>query len=135
MPFCAPKSSPVAIRASVEEELGGAIDTLFVEWSDVPIASASIGQVHSARMHDGREVAVKVQHPGIVQAVESLTHRFAAHPGSAQRVPGSTRAGRNRRRMDLKIVRHRKAAKATAPGRREQNRSVKQKSKGIEQKF
>jgi len=67
----APKSSPAAIRAAVEEELGAPIDELFAEWNDQPIASASIGQVHSARMHDGREVAVKVQHPGIVQAVES----------------------------------------------------------------
>ena len=59
------------IRELVEQELGSPIDQLFAEWDDVPIASASIGQVHRAAMADGREVAVKVQHPGIARAVES----------------------------------------------------------------
>jgi predicted unusual protein kinase regulating ubiquinone biosynthesis (AarF/ABC1/UbiB family) len=67
----APRSSPAAIRALVEEELKAPIDRHFVEWDDAPLASASIGQVHRARLHDGREVAVKVQHPGIARAVES----------------------------------------------------------------
>jgi len=67
----APRSSREAIRAAVEEDLGAPIDTRFAEWEDAPIASASIGQVHRARLHDGREVAVKVQHPGIARAVES----------------------------------------------------------------
>src|SRR5580692_1977988 len=67
----APRSSAEAIRGLVEEELRAPIDTLFASWDDVPIASASIGQVHRARLPDGREVAVKVQHPGIQKAVES----------------------------------------------------------------
>lgn len=67
----APTSSPAAIRKIVEEEFKAPIDKLFVEWEDKPFASASIGQVHRARLEDGREVAVKVQHPGIVNAVES----------------------------------------------------------------
>ena len=67
----APTSSPVAIRAVVESELGAPIERLFAEWDDTPIASASIGQVHRARIEGGREVAVKVQHPGIERAIET----------------------------------------------------------------
>ncbi len=67
----APRSSASEIRACVEQQLGAPIDRLFSSWSDVPLASASIGQVHAAALPDGREVAVKVQHPGVVQAVES----------------------------------------------------------------
>jgi predicted unusual protein kinase regulating ubiquinone biosynthesis (AarF/ABC1/UbiB family) len=67
----APTSSPAAIRAAVEEDLGAPIAELFAEWDEHPVASASIGQVHRARLHDGVEVAVKVQHPGIQRAVES----------------------------------------------------------------
>jgi predicted unusual protein kinase regulating ubiquinone biosynthesis (AarF/ABC1/UbiB family) len=67
----APRSSPEAARALVERELGQPIDALFASWEAEPFASASIGQVHRAVLHDGRAVAVKVQHPGIETAVES----------------------------------------------------------------
>lgn len=67
----APASDPAAVRRTVEEELQGPIDQLFARFSEQPVASASIGQVHHALLPDGREVAVKVQHAGIVKAVES----------------------------------------------------------------
>lgn len=67
----APSSPPAAVRRAVEEELGAPLDQLFADWEDAPMASASIGQVHRARLHDGRRVAVKVQHPGIARALES----------------------------------------------------------------
>jgi predicted unusual protein kinase regulating ubiquinone biosynthesis (AarF/ABC1/UbiB family) len=66
----APPSSPALMRGVVEAEFGAPLHQLFAEWHDTPVASASIGQVHRARLHDGREVAVKVQHPGVVEAVE-----------------------------------------------------------------
>ena len=67
----APTSAPEDVRRVLAEELGDAPERLFAEWEAVPIASASIGQVHRARLDDGREVAVKVQHPGIDRAVEA----------------------------------------------------------------
>jgi predicted unusual protein kinase regulating ubiquinone biosynthesis (AarF/ABC1/UbiB family) len=67
----APRSSPEAIRRVVEEELKAPIAELFTSFQDEPIASASIGQVHRAALADGRDVAVKVQHPGIIKAMES----------------------------------------------------------------
>ena len=56
---------PGLIRAVVEHELGAPIATLFAAFDDVPIAAASIGQVHWATLLDGREVVVKVQRPGV----------------------------------------------------------------------
>ncbi len=67
----AARSAPDEVRALVEEELGAKLAELFAEWDDAPFASASIGQVHRAKMADGRVLAVKVQHPGIAKAVES----------------------------------------------------------------
>jgi len=58
-----------SIRATIEDELGGRISNLFSEFDDQPLASASLGQVHRARMRDGREVAVKVQRPDIREVI------------------------------------------------------------------
>lgn len=67
----APRSSPAQVRAVVESELGGTLEQHFERFDVEPLASASIGQVHAARLRDGTDVAVKVQHAGIEQAVES----------------------------------------------------------------
>jgi predicted unusual protein kinase regulating ubiquinone biosynthesis (AarF/ABC1/UbiB family) len=67
----APRSSPDDARALVEAELGSRLHVLFRSWEPEPFASASIGQVHRAELFDGRVVAVKVQHVGIEEAVES----------------------------------------------------------------
>jgi predicted unusual protein kinase regulating ubiquinone biosynthesis (AarF/ABC1/UbiB family) len=59
------------VAAVLEEELGGTPEELFAVFDRVPMAAASLGQVHRARLHDGREVVVKVQYPGIDQALRS----------------------------------------------------------------
>ncbi len=68
------EAPPIAyeeISAVVEEELGAPPERLFAEFDPKPLAAASLGQVHAARLEDGREVVLKVQYPGIVEAVES----------------------------------------------------------------
>lgn len=52
-------------RGIVERELKSPIERLYVQFDEVPLASASIAQVHAARLQDGREVVVKVLRPGI----------------------------------------------------------------------
>jgi ubiquinone biosynthesis protein len=55
----------------VEEDLGLSLDKLFTEFDQQPIAAASIGQVHRARLPNGRQVAVKVQRPGAPRQIEA----------------------------------------------------------------
>jgi len=57
------------IEARIVEELGKTPDELFAAFERRPIASASIGQVHLAKLHEGHKVAVKVQYPDIEQTV------------------------------------------------------------------
>ena len=53
------------VTARIRQELGKPPEELFASFEPVPIASASLAQVHEARLHDGRRVAVKVQHANI----------------------------------------------------------------------
>lgn len=67
----APPMAPELAADVVERELGAPPDRVFLEWDPHPIASASIGQVHRAITQDGRAVAVKVQYPGIDEAIRA----------------------------------------------------------------
>ncbi len=67
----APKVSFQQMKKVIEEEYEEPLDEVFETFDPVPIAAASIGQVYKARMHDGRDVAVKVQYPGVASAVRA----------------------------------------------------------------
>ncbi len=65
-----PPFSGEEAKRLVEQELGKPISDLFYEFTDTPIASASIAQVHEAVLQGGEKVAVKVQRPRIEQIIE-----------------------------------------------------------------
>jgi predicted unusual protein kinase regulating ubiquinone biosynthesis (AarF/ABC1/UbiB family) len=65
-----PPMAPSLAEGVIRAELGADPEQLFLDWDPVPLAAASIGQVHRAVMPDGRIVAVKVQYPGVDKAIK-----------------------------------------------------------------
>jgi ubiquinone biosynthesis protein len=64
-----PPDSPETVRATIQAELGKPVTDLFQDFDEGSFASASIGQVHRARLANGQMVVVKVQHAGIEQRI------------------------------------------------------------------
>lgn len=67
----APPMAPELARGTIERSLGRRIEDVFATFDDDHLAAASIGQVHAATLPDGREVVVKVQYPGVADAVRA----------------------------------------------------------------
>jgi predicted unusual protein kinase regulating ubiquinone biosynthesis (AarF/ABC1/UbiB family) len=65
-----PAFSDLAAIGIIEAELGASISTLFAEFDRVPIAAASLGQVHRAKLRTGAQVVIKVQRPGLRRLFE-----------------------------------------------------------------
>jgi ubiquinone biosynthesis protein len=65
----APADPPGTVRATIEAEFDNPLSGLFAQFDAAPFASASIAQVHLARLHSGRQVVVKVQHAGIADKI------------------------------------------------------------------
>ena len=85
----APPMSAELAASVVDKELGAAPEKVFEEWDPVPLAAASIGQVHRAVARDGRAVAVKVQYPGVDEAVRAdLANLNLAGMGLGTLFPG-----------------------------------------------
>ena len=64
-----PADPPDTVRATIEAEFSKPLSNLFVHFKHAPLASASIAQVHLARLHSGEQVVVKVQHAGIADKI------------------------------------------------------------------
>ena len=85
-----PFPSVLAI-AEIERGLGRPIGEVFSEFDETPVASASIAQVHFARLHDGSEVAVKVLRPGMAAVIDKDLALLRTAGGLAVRVSADAR--------------------------------------------
>jgi ubiquinone biosynthesis protein len=82
-----PADPPAQVRSLIEGELGQPISEIFAEFTESPMASASIGQVHAARLPEGDRVVIKVQHPGIESTVNEDLDVLTGLAQLAQRIP------------------------------------------------
>ena len=69
---------PVQLHRVLGREYGKGWERRFAEFNDEPIAAASIGQVHRARTRDGRDLALKIQYPGVAKSITSDVDNVAA---------------------------------------------------------
>jgi ubiquinone biosynthesis protein len=82
-----PADAAATVRATIEEELEKPLDELYDDFDSAPLASASIGQVHRARLASGEDVVVKVQHAGIGRRMEVDLDILAGLAQLAERIP------------------------------------------------
>ena len=82
-----PAFSYEQVEFSIEQDLGKSIKELFRSFDPIPLAAASLGQVHRAQLHSGEEVVVKIQRPGLcklfeidLQILKGITRYFQSHP-------------------------------------------------------
>ncbi|MEH1930428.1 MAG: AarF/ABC1/UbiB kinase family protein [Nostoc sp.] len=82
-----PAFSYEQVEATIEKELGKKIPELFHNFEPIPLAAASLGQVHKAVLHSGESVVIKVQRPGLkklfeidLQILKGITRYFQNHP-------------------------------------------------------
>lgn len=86
----APPMPAAKVHKVLDQQLGTRWRERFQEFSDVPAASASIGQVHKGIWSDGREVAVKVQYPGADHALKADLKTLSRMSGLLQRLSPGT---------------------------------------------
>jgi predicted unusual protein kinase regulating ubiquinone biosynthesis (AarF/ABC1/UbiB family) len=82
-----------AVRRVIEQDLDTRLQDIFSDFDELPFAFASLGQVHRARTREGKQVAVKVQHPNIANEITSDLRAIAVVSPIVQRLaPGSDAA-------------------------------------------
>jgi predicted unusual protein kinase regulating ubiquinone biosynthesis (AarF/ABC1/UbiB family) len=86
----APASPWSAVEQTLREDLGLRADALLPRMGRTPIAVASIGQVHRARLADGTELAVKIQHPGVANALRTDFNTATTGAVFARLMPGGS---------------------------------------------
>jgi predicted unusual protein kinase regulating ubiquinone biosynthesis (AarF/ABC1/UbiB family) len=85
----APPMAWSIVEATLRIELGGDLDDHFEHVDPVPLAAASIGQVHRGRLRDGTPVAIKVQYPGVDAAIKADLDNYDLLSGMVQMVTPS----------------------------------------------
>ncbi|MDB4954315.1 MAG: transporter [Myxococcales bacterium] len=83
-----PAVDAAEIRARIESELGRTIADVFRDFDDVPLAAASLAQVHAATLRDGTPVVVKVQVPGIEHVIAADIAALRTIAGTVGELPG-----------------------------------------------
>ncbi|MGK7921142.1 MAG: ABC1 kinase family protein [Trichodesmium sp.] len=75
------------VETIIQEDLGKKVEELYPNFDPIPLAAASLGQVHKAKLHSGEDVVVKVQRPGLkklfqidLAILKGIAHYFQRHP-------------------------------------------------------